>query len=507
MNSPVSVVALLLVCALAPMAGGQPAGGVGLFSGQSDVGVVRHSGSAHFEEYGNGYVVSGSGANMWSANDDFHFVWKQVSGDVDLSADVRFLDTGGVAHRKGCLMVRQSLKPDSAYADAAQHGNGLTSLQFRERNGAATAEIQSGVSAPARLGLQKRGEYIALTTAADGQPLHPTGAAFRLRMQDPFYVGLAVCSHDADAVTTVEFSHVQLASLPPVNGSPSNGGSSLEVVPIASKDRRVIYFTGDLIEAPNWTHDGKGFIFNSHGHLYKLPVGGGQAEQIDTGFANRCNNDHGLSPDGTELAISDQSQGGKSLIYLLPIAGGAPRRITITGPSYWHGWSPDGSTLAFCGERHGEFDVYAVPAAGGKEKRLTTAPGLDDGPDYSPDGKYIYFNSERGGRMQIWRMKSDGSQQEQITADDNNNWFAHPSPDGKWIVFLTYGKEVSGHPANQDVALRLMPAAGGPIEVLAKLFGGQGTINVPSWSPDSKELAFVSYLPVYERADNKKSKE
>jgi Tol biopolymer transport system component len=269
-------------------------------------------------------------------------------------------------------------------------------------------------------------------------------------------------------------------------------------VPIASKDRRVVYFTGDHLEAPNWTRDGKYFIFNRHGRLYKLPAAGGQPELIDTGFANRCNNDHGLSPDGTQLAISDQSQtGGKSLFYLLPSAGGTPRRITTTGPSYWHGWSPDGSTLAFCGERNGEFDVYTIAVAGGEEKRLTTATGLDDGPDYSPDGAFIYFNSVRSGLMQIWRMKPDGSEQEQITSDDNNNWFAHPSPDGKWIVFLTYGKEVSGHPENQDVQLRLMPVGGGKIEVLAKLYGGQGTINVPSWSPDSKEVAFVSYLPVY----------
>jgi len=130
---------------------------------------------------------------------------------------------------------------------------------------------------------------------------------------------------------------------------------------------------------------------------------------------------------------------------------------------------------------------------GGEETRLTTAPGLDDGPDYSPDGQYIYFNSERTGAMQIWRMKPDGSQQEQVTSDDYNNWFAHPSPDGKWIVFLSYDKSVTGHPENKDVTLRLMPAKGGKIETLAKLFGGQGTMNVPSWSPDSKQIAFVSY--------------
>jgi TolB protein len=500
MNSSLSVFSLLLTFSLAQVTYAQAAGELGQFSDQSEVGVVRHAGDAHYDAARDVYVVSGSGANMWFTNDAFHFVWKQVSGDVNLSADIRFLDTKGVDHRKACLLIRQSFDTDSAYADAAQHGNGLTALQFRENKGATTGEITVGASAPSRLGIEKRGDYVTLSIAAAGEALRPSGAAFRLKLQDPYYVGLGVCSHDADAMTTAEFSHVQLSTLPSVSGLPTNGGSTLEVVPIASKDRRIVYFTGDHIEAPNWTRDGKYFIFNRHGRLYKLPATGGQPELIDTGFANRCNNDHGLSPDGTQLAISDQSQaGGKSLVYLLPSAGGTPRRITITGPSYWHGWSPDGSTLAFCGERNGEFDVYTIAVAGGEEKRLTTATGLDDGPDYSPDGAFIYFNSVRSGLMQIWRMKPDGSEQEQITSDDNNNWFAHPSPDGKWLVFLTYGKEVSGHPENQDVALRLMPVGGGKIEVLAKLYGGQGTINVPSWSPDSKEVAFVSYLPVYPR--------
>lgn len=227
---------------------------------------------------------------------------------------------------------------------------------------------------------------------------------------------------------------------------------------------------------------------------------------IDTGFAVRCNNDHGLSPDGKLLAISDQSQeGGKSIIYVLPSTGGTPRRVTANSPSYWHGWSPDGKTLAYCAERNGEFDIYTIPVEGGQETRLTIAPGLDDGPEYSPDGKTIYFNSERTGLMQIWRMKTDGSGQEQVTTDQYNNWFAHPSPDGKWIVFLSYEKEVKGHPANQDVMLRLMPVGGGEIRVMARLFGGQGTINVPSWSPDSSALAFVSYQLI-RRPDTQEAK-
>jgi len=208
----------------------------------------------------------------------------------------------------------------------------------------------------------------------------------------------------------------------------------------------------------------------------------------------RCNNDHGISPDSSLLAISDQSQEDhKSLVYVLPLAGGTPRRLTRNSPSYWHGWSPDGRTLAFVGERNGDFDIYTIPVNGGEEARLTTAKGLDDGPEYSPDGRYIYFNSERTGHMQIWRMKADGSEQEQVFSDDYSNWFPHISPDGKYMVFLTYDRSVSGHPENKDVMLRLMTLADKKIKVMTTLFGGQGTINVPSWSPDSKNLAFVSY--------------
>jgi Tol biopolymer transport system component len=195
------------------------------------------------------------------------------------------------------------------------------------------------------------------------------------------------------------------------------------------------------------------------------------------------------------MVISDQTETGKSLIYSIPIDGGEPKKITSKGPSYWHGWSPDGTTLAYCAERNGNYDIYTIPLQGGEETRLTAAEGLDDGPDYSPDGDHIYFNSERSGTMQIWRMKTDGTEQVQITTDEYNDWFAHPSPDGKWIVYVSFGTDVpaNSHPPNKDVMLRLMNLETGQTQIMAKLFGGQGTINVPSWSPDSQHVAFVSY--------------
>ena len=229
--------------------------------------------------------------------------------------------------------------------------------------------------------------------------------------------------------------------------------------------------------------------------MYRISVDGGIPEVIDTGFANRCNNDHGFTPDGRELIISHAPEGGSSLIYVVPSEGGEPRLVTPLGPSYWHGVSPDGETLVYCASRNGEFDVYAIPKAGGEEIRLTTAPGLDDGPEYSPDGQTIYFNSIRTGQMKIWRMDANGDRQQQLSPDDEYaDWFPHPSPDGQWIVFLSYDRSVEGHPPNRNVWLRIMPADGSePPRVLATLFGGQGTINVPSWSPDSRHFAFVSY--------------
>jgi Tol biopolymer transport system component len=170
--------------------------------------------------------------------------------------------------------------------------------------------------------------------------------------------------------------------------------------------------------------------------------------------------------------------------------------VTEKGPSYLHGWSPDGKRLAYCAERGGQYDIYTISVDGGAETQLTNLPGLDDGPEYSPDGKYIWFNSVRSGLMQVWRMEADGSNPTHMVKEDANCWFPHVSPDNQWIIYIAYGKDdvkPGDHPANKNVELRLMPAAGGESRTIVKLFGGQGTINVNSWAPDNRTIAFVSY--------------
>jgi len=480
---------------------------VGIFETHGDVGTVLHPGSAKYDESQRAYTISGSGNNMWSTEDDFQFVWTKMSGDVALAADIAILGQGGNPHKKAVLVVRQSLDADSVYVDVALHVNGLTALQFRDEKGAVTNDIELNLSEPApkRLQLKKQGDFFYMFVASSGEELHPSGAAIRVLIKEPFYAGIGMCAHDKDVVETAVFSNVEMIKPTFDSSAKPTLYSALETMAIASNDRHKIYSAPERFEAPNWTRDGAALLFNGGGRILRIPATGGKPETLDTGFAMRCNNDHGLSPDGTLLAISDQSQGDhKSLVYVVPAAGGTPRRVTQRAPSYWHGWSPDGKTLAFVGERGGEFDVYTIPVAGGEETRLTTAPGLDDGPEYSPDGKYIYFNSERTGTMQIWRMRPDGTGQERVITDDFNDWFPHISPDGKWMVFLSYEKDVKGHPENKNVALRLMSLSDNKISVLAKLFGGQGTINVPSWSPDSKQVAFVSYqLISKETTENK----
>jgi TolB protein len=488
-----------------------PASELGLFTGQSEIGAssAPGPGSTQFDSTTGTLTISGGGANIWAAEDDFHYVWKKASGDITLAASVSFspATSGAIAHRKVVIMIRQTLDPDSTYADACLHGNGMTALQWRDSKGGTSYEIQANANAPKRLRIEKRGNYFSMSIGDSENDLHPAGGACKVEISGEYYIGVGICSHSKDRIESASVSDI-VFGVPP-SGDGRTMISTLETCALSSRDRKVVYVLSQpgRFEAPNWGQDNL-LYFNNKGRLFKMktvlpssnpPQDTSQAEPelVDLGILTRLNNDHVLSFDKTVLAVSDQSQGNhQSTIWTIPIAGGTPKRITLQSPSYCHGWSPDGKTLVYAGQRASNWDIYSISSEGGDETRLTNTPGREDGPEFSPDGEYIYFNSDRSGQMQIWRMHPDGSHQEQITNDhDHNNWFPHIAPNGEQMVYLSYDKSVTvgDHPESKDVTLCLMNLHTRAITVVAKLFGGQGTINVPSWSPDSKYFAFVSY--------------
>jgi Tol biopolymer transport system component len=497
--------AALLLLACIPLHAAAPNDAAfGDFAGHTDIGQPKLAGAALWNAASQEYTLSAGGVNMWGKRDEFQLAWRKIEGDFILQARVEFIGAGVDPHRKAGLIVRSSLDDDAPYVDGALHGDGLTSLQFRRTKAAITEQIESDLKGADVVQLERRGDLYVMSVARFGEPF-VVHQVTDVKLGASVYAGLFLCSHNGDVVETAIFRNVRIIRPAKADFVPYRDyiGSRLELLDVSSGTRQMIYQSAQPFEAPNWTPDGAAVIYNTsgrteewRGRLHRFDLLTRSSKLIDTGFAIRNNNDHVLSFDGTMLGISDQSTDAKqSTIFTLPATGGTPQRITPLTPSYLHSWSPDKKFLLYTGGRNGEFDIYRIAADGsGTEVRLTNARGVDDGPEYSPDGQFIYFNSERSGRMQIWRMRADGSQQEAVTDDRFNNWFPHFSPDGKWIAMISYGDDIkpSEHPYYKHVYLRRMPVSGGAPTVLAYVYGGQGTMNVPSWSPDGKTLSFVS---------------
>ncbi len=486
---------VLVIGAGLVMCNSEPQSQLGQFDAHRDIGEVNRDGILTYYPDTQSYLIGGGGQNMWFDHDDFSLAYKKMAGDFILTARFEFLGRGINPHRKVGWMVRLSLQPDAVYADAIVHGDGLSSLQYRPVAGDSTLEVQADISGPEILQLERRGETFIMRAAKFGDPLRETGRV-DVAMTDSLFVGLAICAHDDEAFEEAMVSNVRINIPAPADFQPYQdySNSRLEIIEVESGKREVVYESDEPLEAPNWTRDGSALIYNSRGKLYRFDLETKTPDLIDTGFADQNNNDHVISWDGKQLGISHHVEGG-SAIFTVPITGGTPERVTEQTPSYLHGWSPDDQKLVYTAERNGQFDLYQISVDGGVEQQLTNQPTLDDGSEYTPDGEWIYFNSARTGAMQIWRMRPDGGEPQQLTFDDWNDWFPHVSPDGESFIFLSYPPEIDAqdHPHYKHVMLRRLPRDGGEPQVFAYIYGGQGTINVPSWNPENTHVAFVSY--------------
>jgi Tol biopolymer transport system component len=478
----------------------------GIFQFSEDIGKPVLKGSVTYDAGSQVYNLKGSGYNIWFGRDEFRYTYNKLKGDFILTANFEFVGEGKNAHRKIGWMVRATTDDNSPHASAVLHGDGLTLLQIRPLKGSFMRDPEDQVFSPKSnyqiLQLERSGKKIIMRAAHPGEPLQLIGSRDMESLPDEVLAGLLICAHDSSAIEEARVWNVRIDQPVADNYNASRDGAvgcRMELLNVFDGKRKVIMEKNGRFEAPNWMPDGKKLLFNMDGLMYKIPIEGGEIEKLNTGSVTRCNNDHGISFNGKMLAISSQKQGAGSAVYVLPLEGGEPTLVTDKTPSYFHGWSADNKEVVYVAIREGSktYNVYRNTIDGKNEKILTqTKPNEHvDGCEYSPDGKYIYYNGSASGTMQLWRMKPDGSGKEQLTFDEYNNWFPHISPDGKWIAFISFPPDiqVNSHPSYKRVMLRLMPVNGtaGP-KVIAYLYGGQGTINVPSWSPDSKSIAFVS---------------
>ncbi len=495
---------LLLFCIIFSQMVISQESGIGIFKGNKDIGGPKLAGSATYDRESQTYNISAGGSNIWGTRDEFRYLYNRLQGDFILTANFEFIGEKQ-NHRKIGWMARADENENAMMIGGFIHGDGLTAAQWREGNGDEIKSSENEILATKRffsiIQLERQGNRFILRAAHPGEPLQEIGSQVVESMPGTVLAGIALCSHDGDSLETAKVWNVRIDHPVPEDYNPGKEGwlgCRLETMNVFDGRRKVVFEKDGRFEAPNWMPNGKELLFNMDGSLFTIPVGGGDIIKLNTGSAKGINNDHCISFDGKMLGISS-SNGNGSNIYVLPLQGGEPVAVTTESPSYLHGWAPNNKEVVYVAQRNGVkiYDIYKKSIDGGKEVKLTENQEWEhvDGCEYSPDGKYIYYNASRnGGTMQLWRMKPDGSQKEQLTFDEYNDWFPHISPDGKWIAFISFDPdiELNAHPSYKRVMLRLMPVNGGAPRVIAYMYGGQGTINVNSWSPDSKHLAFVS---------------
>ncbi len=448
------------------------------------------------------YTLSTEGAAAIASQRSLPLAWSQIRGDFIVQATVRWAGVGSGARGKVGIVARQTLGAEAPYAAGCVEASPRTTLEYRRGDGAAVEQVDVSSFHPTEIQLARSGNRFTFSSAVFGEGYKSVSVELDLDPQS--YVGLFLGPAEGGTAQKALFTNVRVIIPAPADFRPYRDylGSHLEVMDVSTGWRKILHSEPGSIQAPNWTRDDKLIYNSSSGVMYTYDLATGGIAELDTGSRRQNNNDHVLSFDGKMLALSNYAgEPRRSVAFILPVEGsGDPVQITSPdrGHTYLHGWSPDGKKLVFTGGRNGETgdyrNLWSVDIDTKVETALTPPGTLDDGPEYTPDGQYIYFNSVRTGTMQIWRMHPDGSDPEQVTFDEYNNWFPHVSPDGEWIVYIAFPKGIDpwSHPFYQQCYIRSMPASGGAPKTIGYLYGGQGSMNTPNWSPDSRRIAFVS---------------
>lgn len=494
----------ILLCLLLSLEAFSQENQVGIFKYNTDIGKPKKTGSGAYDATNQTYTIKGAGHNIWGQRDEHRYLYNKIKGDFIATANFEFEGDNEI-HRKIGWMARATEADDAVMVGGFIHGDGLTAGQWRERKGADMQTPFDDVWGAKQfyqiIQLERSGNTFIVRAAHSGEPLQEISSKELAFMPDEILTGIVIGSHDENVIETAKVWNVRIDQPVVDNYNPYNDGwvgCRMETMNVFDGKRKVIYEKDGRFEAPNWMPNGKELLFNMDGSLFTIPKDGGEIKKFNTGSADKLNNDHCISFDGKLLGIS-HDDGKGSNVFVLPLEGGEPKAVTTVAPSYLHGWAANNKELVYVAKRDGNpsYDIYKKSINGGKEVRLTHNKKNEhvDGCEYSPDGKYIYYNgSINGGTMQLWRMKPDGTNKEQLTFDEYNDWFPHISPDGKWIAYISFEPELelNSHPSYKRVMLRLMPVNGGAPKVIAYLYGGQGTINVNSWSPDSKYISFVT---------------
>jgi TolB protein len=373
---------------------------LGPFTTTTDIGELSRKTIVTYDRSSGIYFISAAGENIWGERDSFGFVSREIKGDASIGARIRFMGKSQQPHRKAGVMFRQSLSPDSVYADVVVHGNGLTSLQYRAETGGPTREIQCLQEAPTAVRLEKRGDYLQVFAANEDGVFLSTGCTIKIPFHGVFHAGLGVCAHDNQAFENARFSSVTVGLPPPRK---SVHISALEIVPVDSLERRVIWYSSTPMEVPSFTAKGDAVCFREDGQLKRLSlIGRAEPGLVDMTNIGECEMAQPLI--SAAQKVIHKVDGGRAQIWLEP-ADGRPRRLTSHGNNWLPRLAPDAQSFVFLSSQvkadkgkpgTGDYLLMLMPLAEGDERVLAQfygGPGSLGISPWSPDGKRVVFVS------------------------------------------------------------------------------------------------------------------